>query len=219
MISLSAVARLNQLTRQSAHTTCKAALWPSGHGCASVPGWSGGAGGLAVSTAARLGGAVHPCRRPGPRDEPKRGGLASCVGPPPPPPPERRAGRLRFGQRLVRWCWRAGSVHGRPAGGRCAPVPTARAARRAEARRARVLCRLTAAATPERRAGRLRLGPKLVRWRWRAGSVHGNPAGGRCAPVPTARAARRAEARPRQDLQRARSVSKLRCDLKSKLRL
>ena len=85
MISLSAVARLNQLTRQSAHTTCKAALWPSGHGCASVPGWSGAAGGLAVSTAARLGGAVHPCRRPGPRGEPKRGGLASCVGSPPPP--------------------------------------------------------------------------------------------------------------------------------------
>eukprot|EP00964_Phaeocystis_antarctica_P002253 scaffold1164_cov65-Phaeocystis_antarctica.AAC.3 len=47
-------------------------------GCASVPRWSGGAGRLAVSMATRLGRAVHPRRRPGPRGEPKRGRLASC---------------------------------------------------------------------------------------------------------------------------------------------
>ena len=47
-------------------------------GCASVPRWSGGGGGQAVSMAARLGGAVHPWRRPGPCGEPKRGDLASC---------------------------------------------------------------------------------------------------------------------------------------------
>ena len=69
-------------TAESAHASISphgstAALWPSRRGCTSAPRWSGGAGGLAVSMATRLGRAVHPWRRPGPRGEPKRGRLAS----------------------------------------------------------------------------------------------------------------------------------------------
>ena len=65
-------------TSRPVKITATATLSGARDGCASVPRWSGGGGGQAVSMAARLGGAVHPWRRPGPRGEPKRGHLASC---------------------------------------------------------------------------------------------------------------------------------------------